>query len=233
MIQTASQKEWVETTSKEVILRPNSWIFPKTRIGICMYACIHTYPTLPYSTLPITYITYTTYTTYIASRNAALHYVVLRYIYINACMHACLRTYTYVHTYIHTSVYHSISVYPYTCIPSIIHIHTHPYSSIRIHTHPCSSIHIQKCLYTYIRSFFQLMFLSALLLCCSASLLFPFFFSPSSASLLLCFFTVLSPCCFLLFRFSNLNKPQDAQYKYTLNQPQINPKPTLPNIKQL
>ena len=195
-----------------------------------MYACIHTYPTLPYSTLPITYITYTTYTSYITSRNVALHYVALRY--IHQCMHACLRTYTrtHVHPYI-TTVYQHIHTHPYA---SIIHIHnTLSYSSIRIHTHPYSSIHIQKHPYTYIRSFFSTYFsirFASLLFCFSA---FSFLFFPSSASLLLCFFTVLLPCCFLLFRFSNLNKPQDAQYKYTLNQPQINPKPTLPNIKQL
>jgi hypothetical protein len=35
----------------------------------------------------------------------------------------------------------------------------------------------------------------------------------------LCFFTVLLLCCFLLFCFSSQTKPQNAQYKYTLNQP--------------
>jgi hypothetical protein len=37
--------------------------------------------------------------------------------------------------------------------------------------------------------------------------------------LLDCFFTVLLLFCFLHFCFSSLNKPQDAQYKCTLNQP--------------
>ena len=147
-------------------------------------------------------------------------------------MHACLRTYTrtHVHPYI-TTVYQHIHTHPYA---SIIHIHnTLSYSSIRIHTHPYSSIHIQKHPYTYIRSFFSTYFsirFASLLFCFSA---FSFLFFP-----FLCFFASLLLHCsasllFSAFRFSNLNKPQDAQYKYTLNQPQINPKPTLPNIKQL
>ena len=59
-----------------------------------------------------------------------------------------------------------------------------------------------------------------LVFCCSSVLPFPAsLLRRCSASLLDCFFTVLLLFCFLHFCFSSLNKPQDAQYKCTLNQP--------------
>ena len=70
-----------------------------------------------------------------------------------------------------------------------------------------------------------MLFFLYLLLCFSTVLLLCFLlfcfssFPCFSASLPLCFFTVLLLCCFLLFCFSSQTKPQNAQYKYTLNQP--------------
>ena len=85
-------------------------------------------------------------------------------------------------------------------------------------------------------------FPASLLLRCSASLIFAFllFF----LSLLLCFFAFLLLCltasslfCFSavlrFFCFSSLYKPQDVQYKYTISQPQIIPKPIPAKLKQL